>query len=111
MDSTIAYQGGGREIDLNKILATASILNLPEPSLTLLFDLPIEVALERAKKRGNLDRFEREPEVFHQRIRDSYLSLSKLHPNRIKVIDSSKSKNDVEFQLQETLNSYFKDSV
>ena len=108
MDSTIAYQGGGRQIDLKKILATASILNLPEPSLTLLFDLPINVALERAKQRGNLDRFEREPEVFHQRIRDSYLSLSKLHPNRIKVIDSSQSKENVELQLLETLNIFFK---
>ena len=110
MDSTIAYQGGGREIDLKKILATASILKLPEPSLTLLFDLPIDVALERAKQRGNLDRFEREPEAFHQRIRDSYLTLSKLHPNRIKIIDSSKSKGDVEFQILETLNSYFKNN-
>ncbi len=111
MDSTIAYQGGGREIDLKKILATASILNLPEPSLTFLFDLPIDVALERAKQRGNLDRFESEPEAFHQRIRDSYLSLSRLHPNRIKVIDSSKSKKDVEIQLLEALDSYFKANV
>ena len=111
MDSPIAYQGGGREIDLKKILATASILNLPEPSLTLLFDLPIGVALERAKQRGNLDRFEREPEAFHQRIRDSYLSLSKLHPDRIKVIDSSQSKDDVEHQILETLDSYFVENV
>jgi len=57
MDSTIAYQGGGRKIKLDKILALASALDLPEPSLTLLFDLPVEVALERAKTRGNLDRF------------------------------------------------------
>ena len=108
MDSTIAYQGGGRQINLKKILATASILNLPEPSLTLLFDLPIDVALKRAKQRGNLDRFEREPKVFHQRIRDSYLSLSKLNPDRIKVIDSSQSKENVKFQLLEILNFFFK---
>lgn len=111
MDSTIAYQGGGREIDVKKILATAEILNLPEPSLTLLFDLPIDVALERAKQRGNLDRFEREPEEFHQRIRDAYISLSELHPNRIKVIDSSQSKENVELQLLRILDLYFEDNV
>ena len=111
MDSTIAYQGGGREIDLKKILATAEILNLPEPSLTLLFDLPIDVALERAKQRGNLDRFEREPEEFHQRIRDSYINLSELHPNRIKVIDSSLSKENVELQLLRILDLYFEDNA
>ncbi len=107
MDSTIAYQGGGRKIKLDKILALASALDLPEPSLTLLFDLPVEVALERAKTRGNLDRFEREPKDFHQRIRDSYLDLSKLHPKRIKIIDSSKPTKEVELQLLEVLNSYF----
>jgi dTMP kinase len=111
MDSTIAYQGGGREIDLKKILATASILNLPEPSLTLLFDLPIKIALERAKQRGNLDRFESEPEAFHQRIRDAYINLSQLHPNRIKVIDSSQSKKDVKLQLLGILDLYFEDNV
>ena len=111
MDSTIAYQGGGREIDLNKILTTASILNLPEPSLTLLFDLPVDVALERAKQRGRLDRFEREPKAFHQRIRDAYIKLSELHPNRIKIIDSSRSMKDVQLQLLGILDLYFKGNV
>lgn len=111
MDSTIAYQGGGREINVEKIMVTASILSLPEPSLTLLFDLPVSVALERARKRGNLDRFEREPKEFHQRIRDAYLSLSELHSTRIKIIDSSLSEKEVKLQLLEILNLYFEENA
>ena len=108
MDSTIAYQGGGREIDIEKIIANSKLLNLPEPSLTLLFDLPVITALNRAKLRGRLDRFEKEPLDFHQRIRDAYLDLSRQFPKRIKIIDSSKAPEEVKAQVLAVLNDEFK---
>ena len=111
MDSTIAYQGGGRRLNLKNILSVEKLLDLPVPSLTLLFDLPVEMALERAIDRGELDRFEREPIEFHNRVRDSYLKLSRQHPKRISIIDSSKNRGEVESQLLNILNPYFKNYV
>ena len=72
LDSTYAYQGGGREIEFSIIDNLSSHLKLPSPDLTLLFDLSPEIALERAKQRSTLDRFEREPMDFHIRIRHEY---------------------------------------
>ena len=90
MDSSIAYQGGGRQLDKKLIISLTDYLNLPQPDLTLLFDLPVEISLSRVKARGELDRFEKEELEFHKRIRNTYLELAKNNSNRIKIIDSSK---------------------
>ena len=99
LDSTIAYQGGGRQLNLNLITALSEELKLPTPDLTLLFDLSVDLALERAKKRSELDRFEREPKEFHSRIRHSYLEQASIN-NRIKIIDSSKDIKSVSMQVE-----------
>ena len=75
LDSSYAYQGGGRQIDTSKIDLLTELLKLPTPDLTILFDLSPEIALQRAKNRSELDRFESEPIDFHQRIREAYLNL------------------------------------
>ena len=106
LDSTYAYQGGGRGIDISKIDNLVNLLNIPLPHLTLLFDLSPDTALERAKNRSELDRFELEPLVFHVRIRDEYLRLSDLHQERIKIIDSSLNFDQVESQVKETLSNF-----
>ena len=95
LDSTYAYQGGGREIDFALIDDLSNNLNLPAPDLTILFDLPVEIALERAKQRANLDRFEKEPIDFHNRIRNIYKSRAEEDSNRIKIVDSSVSFKEV----------------
>ena len=105
LDSTIAYQGGGRQLDINLITSLSASLKLPTPDFTLLFDLPVDVALERAKERSELDRFEREPLDFHSRIRDSYLELASTN-NRIKSIDSSKDFETVSIQVENYLNEF-----
>ena len=89
LDSTYAYQGGGRQINTSKIDSLARLLDLPQPDLTLLFDLPPPMALDRAKKRSELDRFESEPMDFHERIRAAYVSLNEDNPERFRLIDSS----------------------
>ena len=106
LDSTYAYQGGGRGIDISKIDNLVNLLNIPLPHLTMLFDLSPDIALERAKNRSELDRFEQEPLAFHGRIRDEYLRLSELHQERIKIVDSSLNFDEVESQVTETLSNF-----
>jgi len=105
LDSTIAYQGGGRQLDINLITSLSASLKLPTPDFTLLFDLPVDVALERAKERSELDRFEREPKDFHSRIRESYLELASTN-HRIKTIDSSKDFESVSSQVENYLTEF-----
>ena len=90
MDSSIAYQGGGRKLDKKMIDSFSKNLNLPNPDLTLLFDVPVEISLSRVKARGELDRFEQEKLDFHNRIREAYLELAGQNVNRIQIIDSSR---------------------
>jgi dTMP kinase len=95
VDSTTAYQGYGRELDLS-VVATineAGTLGLI-PDLTILLDMPVEEAL--ARKRGKKqDRFEQEAIAFHQRVRDGYLKLAAAEPERWLVVDANKSKNEI----------------
>ena len=93
IDSTIAYQGKGRNLREDKIKELIDILNLPIPDLTILLDLPVEDGLLRADKRNELDRFEKEDINFHKSIRKSYLNLQKKDPKRIFLFDSSISEN------------------
>jgi len=105
LDSTIAYQGGGRQLDIKLIDSLSFELGLPTPDLTLLFDLPVEIALQRAEKRSELDRFEREPKDFHSRIRESYIELASKN-NRIKTVDSSEDIESVTKQVQKHLTEF-----
>jgi dTMP kinase len=96
-DATLAYQGFGRGLDVEFIrtLNDFSTCSL-KPDLTLLFDLPVEAGLERAKKRtagirpeAAEDRFEREERTFHGRIREGYLSLAAEEPERFRIINGA----------------------
>ena len=100
LDSSYAYQGGGRQIDTSKIDLLTELLKLPIPDLTILFDLSPEIALQRAKNRSELDRFESEPIDFHQRIREAYLNLANDNVERYVVIDASKDIQNVKDQVQ-----------
>ena len=97
MDSSIAYQGGGRKLDKKMIDSFSKNLSLPNPDLTLLFDVPVETSLSRVKARGELDRFEQEKLDFHNRIREAYLELAEQNVNRIQIIDSSR---EIELMLK-----------
>ena len=106
LDSSYAYQGGGRQINVSKIDLLTELLKLPIPDLTLLFDLSPEIALQRAKNRSELDRFESEPMDFHQRIREAYLTLANDNIERYIVIDASKDIQNVKDQVQKQLNKF-----
>ena len=104
MDSTMAYQGGGRGLEISKIELIAGALELPVPALTLLFDLPVNLAFQRIADRENLDRFESEPIDFHNKIREAYLRLAEKNKDRIVIIDSSKSLKEVSAQVKKAIN-------
>ena len=106
LDSSYAYQGGGRQIDTSKIDLLTELLKLPTPDLTILFDLSPEIALQRAKNRSELDRFESEPIDFHQRIREAYLYLANDNVERYVVIDASKDIQNVKDQVQKKVNQF-----
>ena len=106
LDSTYAYQGGGREIEFSEIDNLSSLLNLPSPDLTLLFDLSPEIALERAKQRSTLDRFESESLDFHIRIRNTYKNLASVNTKRFKIIDSSLNFKEVKDQVTNTISLF-----
>jgi dTMP kinase len=95
-DATTAYQGYGRQLDINIIQRLNDYAcQGTMPSKTLLLDLPVTTGLHRARSRNaasqsqDEDRFEAESLEFHQRIRNAYLHLSVEQPQRIIVIDAN----------------------
>lgn len=102
-DSTLVYQGYGRGIELDLLTKLNSLAteNL-EPDLTILLDLPVEEGLKRALERNLVDkvsrqegRFEAESLDFHNKIREGYLTLASLNPQRFVIIDGSLSPEKV----------------
>lgn len=94
IDSTIAYQGFGRGIDLERIkyfnnIATGHL----KPDLTIVFDVDSEIAQTRLG--GEKDRLEAEGLSFHKKVRDGYLAIAKEESERIKVVDANKSIDEV----------------
>jgi len=96
-DSTIAYQGYGRGLDLGSVRHTCDLATDGlRPDLTLLLDVPVEEGLRRkAQMRAQADRFEQETLAFHQRIRAGYLEMARNEPGRWIVIDGGQSKDTV----------------
>src|SRR5438128_8652179 len=97
VDTSLAYQGYGRGLDLDRIRAVAELATGGlRPDLTLFFDLPLEIGLARVVSRGGRDRLESEVREFHERVRNGYLELAAAEPDRWIRIDASGSEADVE---------------
>lgn len=106
-DSSYAYQGGGRGLDKSKIAALEQLVHGDfQPDVTFYFDLPVELGLERAKARGELDRIESEQIDFFERVRSAYLDRAASHA-RYCVIDAAQPLENVQHQIQEKLRSLF----
>ncbi|MDP8225380.1 MAG: dTMP kinase [Candidatus Lernaella stagnicola] len=111
-DSTLAYQGFARglDIDLIHLLNDIATENL-DPDLTLLFDLPVDVGIARARARAERfqpeareDRFEQEELAFHEKLRRGFLQLAGQHPERYRVIDAARDVEEVWSQTKVTLD-------
>ncbi len=103
-DASFAYQGGGRGMPLASIAMLAKLVQGGlQPDMTLLLDAPVEVGLERIKKRRQQDRIEAEKMDFFERVRQQYLASAKKYPSRFRVIEAGQSLTEVEAQLQRVL--------
>ncbi|WP_295461749.1 dTMP kinase [uncultured Pseudomonas sp.] len=101
VDATYAYQGGGRGVPTARIATLeAFVLGDLQPDLTLVFDLPVEIGLARAARRGALDRFEQEQRAFFEAVRQTYLERAQAVPERYRIIDASRSLAEVQADLR-----------
>ena len=100
-DATRAYQGGGRGVAADKIEQLAQWVHpATNPDLTLLFDLPREVAEGRLAGSRAPDRFEQEQADFHRRVRQAYLDLAVEHRERFRIIDANLSQEQIKRLLE-----------
>ncbi|MBO8429815.1 dTMP kinase [Spirochaetes bacterium] len=105
-DSTVAYQGYGRGLDIDRIkmlnnLATGD----RRPDLTIVFDIDVETSMARVG--AEKDRMESAGEEFFNRVRNGYLKIAELEPERVKVLNATKSVEDIHKEvvaLYESLN-------
>jgi dTMP kinase len=111
-DSTLAYQGYGRGIDLGLLRSLNDIASQGiKPDLTLLFDCPAEIGLSRTAQRQsqtasgrNEDRFEREKIEFHERVRAGFLELARAEPHRFRIIDAARSSEEVGQEIKNIID-------
>jgi len=111
-DSTRAYQGSGRGLDAGTIedldlLATGGV----DPDLTLLFDLPADLARSRGHggerlAAGEVDRLDQEALDFYQRVRDGYLEIAAEHPGRVRRIDAAGGVEQVRVLVERELEAF-----
>lgn len=100
-DATFAYQGGGRKLPLDKLRALEQWVHPHlQPDLTLLFDVPLEVARERLDATRTLDKFEQEKADFFAATRAGYLQRAAEFPQRFRVIDSTRSLEAIREELR-----------
>ena len=100
-DATFAYQGGGRKLSLEKLETLENWVHPQlQPDLTLLFDVPLEVARARLDASRSLDKFEQEKAGFFDATRKEYLRRAARFPQRFRVIDSSRTIAQVHAELE-----------
>jgi len=103
-DASFAYQSGGRGLARDKLEALEAWVHHDlQPDLTLLFDVPLEVARERLDATRTLDKFEREQADFFARCRAEYLRRAAQFPQRFVVIDSTRSIAEIQTDLGKVL--------
>ncbi len=104
-DATYAYQGGGQGVDAARI---ATLENLVQgelrPDRTLLFDLPVDIGLERAGKRSAPDRFEQSGRDYLERVRAVYRERAGAEPERFRVLDAAAPLEQVYNDLERVLD-------
>jgi dTMP kinase len=113
-DSTLAYQGYGRGVDLAMLrrmnsMASGGLV----PDLTLLLDCPVDLALSRTARRieerrateGREDRFESEDIGFHERVRRGFQELAEAEPERIRILDASRSVEEIQAEIRALVES------
>jgi len=100
-DSTLAYQGYGRQLDLAQLRALIDFATGGlKPDLTLLLDVEVELGLQRRSQDGNRNRLDILDVDFYQRVRQGYLELARLEPQRWVVINASQPSEAVQASIR-----------
>lgn len=113
-DSTIAYQGAARGLDMKEVHKLCqTVCGLIEPELTLFLDVDPEVGLDRTHKlekdqatAGQFDRIEKEKLSFHKRVQDAFRLLARREPLRIYRIDANRSQSDVFAEAMRAIDEF-----
>ncbi len=106
VDSSIAYQGAGRQLDLGSVIdinrfATCGL----EPDFTILLDIKPEMSLNRVKITKEADRLEQEKIDFYERVYKGYRDLAYMYPDRIKIIEADKTIEEISREIESKLNA------
>jgi len=105
-DATYAYQGGGRGLAQERIKVLEELVQQGlRPGLTILFDAPVAVGLDRVGKRSTADRFESEEVGFFEKVRNYYLSIAEAEPKRVRIINVSQPIEEIQKELSGLLKS------
>jgi dTMP kinase len=105
-DASLAYQGYGHELDLDTLksitsFATGGLI----PDLTLLLDLPIEEGLKRREQDGNWNRLDAYDLAFHHRVREGYLAMAALEPERWVIIDARQPFDEIQEEIRRVVDA------
>jgi len=106
VDASFAYQGYGRDVAMDRMQQISNwVINGLLPDITILLDAPVEVGLQRMIARGKKDRIEQEGVDFFERVRNGYLQLASDDPGRYRVIDATKSIENVQNEIKSILDN------
>ncbi len=107
-DSTIAYQGYGRGLDVKLIEQLKLIAQLGiEPNKTFLLDAPVDIGMSRARARGSADRFEVEQLDFFNRVREGFLAIADKSPERVQLVNAAQALEQVQADLEQAIEQLF----
>jgi dTMP kinase len=109
-DSTVAYQGYARGIDLRLIDSLDMIAtNRLRPDITILLDIDVRTGLQRNRALNKRDRLELEDIAFHEKVRQGFVQMASREPGRIRLVDCSESLEKVHQKVVKTLSEFFKE--
>lgn len=110
-DATYAYQGGGRQMEKSTIATLESLVQKSlRPDAVILLDIPVQLGLERARGRGELDRFEQEDIAFFERVRAAYLERAGAN-RHYRIVDASQTLEHVQAALETHLNQLLQETL
>lgn len=108
-DATYAYQGGGRGLSKSTIEQLEQLVqNDLRPDLTLILDIEVELGLNRARQRGELDRFESETIGFFEQVRRAYCQRASMAPERYALVDAGQTLDAVQRDIDKALSTLLK---
>jgi dTMP kinase len=107
-DATYAYQSGAKAVPINKInLLERWVQGDLQPDMTLLFDVPVEVSIERLSLARAPDKFEREGADFFEKLRNAYLTRAKENPMRFRIINANQALDLVKQEVKVIIDNFF----